>query len=72
MGGEDASEALVGEGPRRASVIRRESVSASTDNVNWSGTQAHAGRILGSGEVKRITDEEKNIIESPKVGTYAS
>lgn len=65
MGGEDASEALVGEGPRRASVVRRESVSASTDNVNWSGTQAHAGHILGSDEVKRNADDE-NVIESPK------
>lgn len=53
---------------RRESVVRRESVSASTANLNWSGGQAHAGRVFGSSELQTVTDDTG--IPSPKVLRY--
>jgi len=47
---------------RKESVTRRESVSASTANLSWSGGQAHA---FGSNQLPTINDE--NVITSPKV-----
>lgn len=46
---------------RKESVTRRESVSASTANLSWSGGQAHA---FGSNQLPTINDE--NVITSPK------
>lgn len=59
MGGEDVSEvtvALVGKESREESVARRENVSASTDKVNWSGTQ----------KFDELKTGEENINETPK------